>query len=117
MIGYQAINCQLYIESTKKSNAYTFLISLCHFRILNSDNENFRKIVEKAINNPNLTDEYIIDEITENLSTDSELINKINDKLYDENPKDKSLKSIIRICNKENPNNQAKIERKKKNKY
>ncbi len=65
------------------------------------------------MNNPNLTDEHIIDEITENLSTDSELINKINDKLYDENPKDKSLKSIIRICNKENPNNQAKIERKK----
>ena len=114
MIGYQAINCQPYIESTKKSNAYTFLISLCHFRILNSENEKFKKIVEEAINNPNLTEEYIINEISENLSTDSELINKINDKLYDKKPKDKSLKSIIRICNKENPNNQAKIERRKR---
>ena len=39
MIGYQSINCQSYVEATKKSNAYTFLISLCNFRILNSENE------------------------------------------------------------------------------
>ena len=68
----------------------------------------------EAINHPNLTDEHIINEISKNLSTDSELINKINDKLYDEKPKDKSLKSIIRICNKEDSNNQAKIERRKR---
>ncbi len=93
MIGYQSINCQPYVESTKKSNAYTFLISLCNFRILNSENEKFKNLVGEAINHSNLTDEYIINEISENLSTDSDLINKINDKLYDEKPKDKSLRS------------------------
>lgn len=57
MIGYQSINCQSYIKSTKKPNAYTFLISLCNFPILNSENEKFKKLVEEAINHPNLTDE------------------------------------------------------------
>ena len=42
------------------------------------------------------------------------LINKINNKLYDDNSKEKSLDSIRRICNKEDLNNKAKIERRKR---
>ena len=91
MIGFQSINCKSYVEATEKSNAYTFLISLCKFRILNMEN----KI---------------------GLSSEYDLINKINDKLYDNNPKQKSLESIRRICNKEDLNNKTKIEyRKRKN--
>lgn len=108
MIGYQSINCQSYVESTKKSNTYTFLISLCEFRILNLENEECIKLINEAINHPNLTEKSIIKEISKDLSSEYELI-KINDKLYDENSKEKSLESIRRIYNKENPNNKAKI--------
>lgn len=41
-------------------------------------------------------------------------LEKFNDKLYDDNSKQKSLDSIRRICNKEDPNNKAKIERRKR---
>jgi hypothetical protein len=52
-------------------------------------------------------------EISYELSSEYELINKINYKLYDDNSKQESLDSIRRICNK-NPNYKAKIERRKR---
>lgn len=114
MIGYQSINCKSYVEPTKKSNAFTFLISLCNFRILNLENKTCRKLINEAINHPNLEEKNIKKETSKELSSEYELINKINDKLYDNNSKQKSLDSIKRICNKENPNNKAKIERRKR---
>ncbi|WP_042694054.1 hypothetical protein [Methanobrevibacter oralis] len=59
MIGYQSINCKPYVEETKKSNAFTFLISLCKFRILNMENEQGRKLLYEAINHPNLLEKNI----------------------------------------------------------
>ena len=57
---------------------------------------------------------FCMGEISKDLSSEYELINKINDKLYDDNSKEKSLESIRRICNKEDLNNKAKIERRKR---
>ena len=85
----------------------------CKFRILNSENETYSKLITEAINHPNLLEKNIKKEISKDLSSEYELINKINDKLYDDNPKEKSLESIKRICNKEDLNNKAKIERRK----
>ena len=116
MIGFQSINCKSYVEATEKSNAYTFLISLCKFRILNMENKIGQELLNNAINNPNLLEENIKKELSKELSSEYDLINKINDKLYDNNPKQKSLESIRRICNKEDLNNKTKIEyRKRKN--
>ena len=116
MIGFQSINCKSYVEATEKSNAYTFLISLCKFRILNMENEIGQELLMNAINNPNLLEENIKKELSKESSSEYELINKINDKLYDDNSKQKSLESIRRICNKEDLNNKTKIEyRKRKN--
>ena len=114
MIGYQSINCKSYVEPARKSNAFTFLISLCNFRILNLENETCQNLISEAINHPNLDEENIKKEISKELSSEYKLINKINDKLYDDNSKQKSLDSIRRICNKEDPNNKAKIERRKR---
>ena len=86
-------------------------MSLCKFRILNSENKACSELIIKAINHPNLLEENIKKEISKDLSSEYELINKINDKLYDDNTKEKSLESIRRICNKENLINKAKIER------
>ncbi len=76
-------------------------MSLCKFRILNSVNKICSELIIEAINHPNLLDENIKKEISKDLSSEYELINKINDKLYDDNSKEKSLESIRRICNKE----------------
>ena len=114
MIGFQSINCKSYIEATDKSNAYTFLISLCKFRILNMENEKGQELLINAINNPNLLEKNIKKELSKELSSEYDLINKINDKLYDNNSKQKSLESIRRICNKEDLNNKTKIEYRKK---
>ena len=89
-------------------------MSLCKFRILNSENKTCSELIIKAINHPNLLEENIKKEISKDLSSKYELINKINDKLYDDNSKEKSLESIRRICNKEDLNNKAKIERRKR---
>lgn len=116
MIGFQSVNCKSYVEPTEKSNAYTFLISLCNFRILNMENALGQKLLINAINNANLLEKNIKKELSNELLSEHELINKINDKLYDDNSKQKSLESIRRICNKEDLNNKAKIEyRKRKN--
>ena len=64
MIGYQSINCKSYVEPAKKSNAFTFLISLCNFRILNLKNETCRNLINKAINHPNLEEKNIKKEIS-----------------------------------------------------
>ena len=104
------------LKKQKKSNAYTFLISLCKFRILNMENALGQKLLKNAINNPNLLEKNIKKELSNELLSPHDLINKINDKLYDDNSKQKSLESIRRICNKEDLNNKAKIEyRKRKN--
>ena len=89
-------------------------MSLCKFRILNSENKTCSELIIKAINHPNLLEENIKKEISKDLSSEYELINKINDKLYDDNSKEKSLESIRRICKKEDLNNKAKIERRKR---
>ena len=59
MIGFQAVNCNSYVEETKKSNAYNFLISLCNFRILNMENKEASKLLKDAINHSNLTNNHI----------------------------------------------------------
>lgn len=46
-------------QQKKKSNAFNFLISLCNFRILNLENETCRKLINKAINHPNLKEKNI----------------------------------------------------------
>ena len=69
MIGYQSINCKSYVEPARKSNAFTFLISLCNFRILNLENETCRNLISEAINHPNLEEEDIKKEISKELSS------------------------------------------------
>lgn len=110
MIGFQGVNCNSYVQETRKSNAYNFLITLCNFRILNMKNEKARKLLKNAITNPNLSKEHIKKEILENNLKEYDLINQINDRLYDDKNMEETLKSIKRVCNKVNPNNKQKID-------
>ena len=51
------------------------------------ENEEGKEILNTLLNDPSLNRDIITNEIlNENKRTDYEIINKINDKLYDDNP-------------------------------
>lgn len=109
VIGFQGINCQSYMEENTKNNAYTFLKTLCNFRSLNTDNNKVKQQIKEAISNPNLEIDNIQQILTKKQLSNYDLINKINNELYNENSKQKSLERIQRICRKEDINNTRKI--------
>ena len=95
-------NCESYMEFHQRNNSYTFIRSLINFRILNMENEAGKEILKILLNNSSLNREFISNEIlNENKHSDYEIINKINDKLYDENSMLESLEDVAKLCNKE----------------
>ena len=89
VIGFQGINCKSYMEENTKNNAFTFLKTLCNFRSLNTENKKVKQQIKEAISNPNLKIEHIQQILTKKQLSDNDLINKINNELYNENPKQK----------------------------
>ena len=109
IVRFQGINCNSYMEENTKNNAYTFLKTLCNFRALNTNNKQVIKQIKQAITNPNLKIENIQSILHQNQLSTKDLINKINDELYNENSKQKSIEKIQKICKKEDINNTRKI--------
>ena len=109
IVGFQGINCNSYMEENTKNNAYTFLKTLCNFRALNTNNKQVIKQIKQAITNPNLKIENIQSILHQNQLSTKDLINKINDELYNENSKQKSIEKIQKICKKEDIHNTRKI--------
>ena len=109
VVGFQGINCKSYMEENTKNNAYTFLKTLCNFRTLNTENQTVKQEIQEAINHPNLKKENIQKVLSQKQLSHYDLINKINDELYCENPKQKSIEKIEKICRKEDINNLRKI--------
>ncbi len=97
------------MELNTKNNAFQFTITLCHYRIENMKNTFGKQLIKEAITNENLSNE----EIKKYLSTKSlnqmDLINKINNELYNDNSQQKSIEKIQKICRKEDNNNPRKI--------
>lgn len=73
------------------------------------ENTSGKQLIKEAIKNENLSD----DEIKKYLSSKSlnkmDLINKINNELYNDNSQQTSIEKIQKICNKEDNNNSRKI--------
>lgn len=97
------------MEEHIKNNAYSFLKTLCNFRSLNTDNHKVKQQIKEAINNSNLEIENIQLILYKKQLSNKDLINKINDELYNENPKQISIEKIQKICRKEDINNSRKI--------
>ena len=109
VVGFQGINCNSYMEENTKNNAYTFLKTLCNFRALNTNNKKVMKQIKQAITNPNLKIENIQSILHQKQLSTKDLINKINDELYNENSNQKSIEKIQKICKKEDIHNIRKI--------
>ena len=97
------------MEENTKNNAFQFVITLCHYRIENMENTLGKHLIEKAINNKNLSDEKIKIYLSSKSLNKMDLINKINNELYNNNSQQTSIEKIQKICRKEDYNNSRKI--------
>ena len=97
------------MEENTKNNAFQFVITLCHYRIENMENTLGKHLIEKAINNKSLSDEEIKIYLSSKSLNKMDLINKINNELYNNNSQQTSIEKIQKICRKEDNNNSRKI--------
>lgn len=97
------------MEKNTKNNAFQFVITLCHYRIENMENTLGKHLIEKAINNKSLSDEEIKKYLSSKSLNKMDLINKINNELYNNNSQQTSIEKIQKICRKEDNNNSRKI--------
>jgi len=68
-----------------------------------------KHLIEKAINNKSLSDEEIKKYLSSKSLNKMDLINKINNELYNNNSQQTSIEKIQKICRKEDNNNSRKI--------
>ena len=68
-----------------------------------------KHLIKEAITNENLSDEEIKKYLSSKLLNKMDLINKINNELYNDNSQQISIEKIQRICRKEDNNNSRKI--------
>lgn len=97
------------MEENTKNNAFQFVITLCHYRIENMENTFGKHLIKEAITNENLSDEEIKKYLSSKSLNKMDLINKINNELYNDNSQQISIEKIQRICRKEDNNNSRKI--------
>ena len=97
------------MEENTKNNAFQFVITLCHYRIENMENTLGKHLIKKAINNKSLSDEEIKIYLSSKSLNKMDLINKINNELYNNNSQQTSIEKIQKICRKEDNNNSRKI--------
>ena len=81
------------MEINPKGNSIAFVKALYHFRIANMINEEAKILIETAITNENLSDESIKRKLSQNSLHGMDLINTVNNELYDEkNTNQQSIK-------------------------
>lgn len=68
-----------------------------------------KHLINEAINNENLSDKEIKKFLSSKSLNEMDLINKINNELYNDNSQQISIEKIQRICRKEDNNNSRKI--------
>ena len=59
VVGFMGVNCNSYMETNERGDSINFVKALCHFRMENMLNNEVKQLIEEAITNYNLEDEYI----------------------------------------------------------
>ena len=114
VIGFMGVNCNSYMETNTRGDSINFVKALCRFRIENMLNEEVKQLIEDAITNSNLNDESIKRKLAQNSLHGMDLINKVNDELYNEKTTNQeSITKIKKMLNKEDSNNPNKIKKEK----
>lgn len=114
VMGFMGVNCNSYMETNTRGDSINFVKALCHFRMKNMINDDAKQLIEEAITNSNLEDESIKRKLAQNSLNGMELINKVNNELYNEKTTNQeSITKIKKMLNKEDSNNPNKIKTEK----
>ena len=114
VFGFMGVNCNPYMETATKGDSISFVKALCHFRMENMINPEAKQLIEEAITKTNLEDDFIKTQLAKNSLHGMDLINKVNNELYnDKNTNQDSIRKIKHILNKEDANNSNKIKKEK----
>ena len=104
--GFQGINCNSILQFTPNTRAHEFGKVITNIRLENTKNNEGQKLLTEALNNPNLTDKYVITSLKRKRDSPYEYRENINDKIYDENTDyDSTNKNIINYAKRQDPNN------------
>lgn len=114
VVGFMGVNCNSYMETNTRGDSINFVKALCHFRMENMLNDDAKQLIEDAITNSNLEDESIKRKLAQNSLHGMDLINKVNDELYNEkSTNQESISKIKKMLNKEDSSNPNKIKKEK----
>jgi len=98
------------MEFHQTNNAFDFIIILIKFRLININNKISILLLEDVINNHNLLEDEIRKELSKTNLNMHDSRNKINDKLYGDLSKQKTIEAVEKTCKKESINNSRKID-------
>lgn len=102
-IGFQPINGgTAYLEPVMSGNAFNFTISLAYLIMKNTNNMELIKHLFSAVTNPNLKNDKIKEDLlNKKTKKEKDIINDINDKLYDDKSDlDERVKKVKNYTNK-----------------
>ena len=112
VVGFMGVNCSSYMETNERGDSINFVKALCRFRMENMLNAEAKQLIKEAITNSNLEDEYIKRILAQKSLNGMDLINKVNDELYnDKHSNQESIAKIKKMLNKEDSNNPYKIKK------
>ena len=102
VVGFMGVNCNSYMETNERGDSINFVKALCHFRMANMLNNEAKQLIEDAITNSNLEDEYIKRILAQKSLNGMDLINNVNDELYnDKHSNQESIAKIKKMLNRE----------------
>jgi len=113
--GFLGANCNSKIFCTKNTRTHEMGKIITEIRLANTDTLEGQNLLLDALNNPNLTDEYVIDSLKRKRDTPYEYRETIIDKIYDEKTNyDSTNKNIINYAKRQDPNNINKKDEEKR---
>ena len=98
VVRFMRVNCNSYMETNKRGDSINFVKASCHFIMVNMINNEAKQLIEDVIKNFNLEDEYIKRILAQKSLNGTDLINNVNDELY--NDKHSNQESIAKIKKK-----------------
>lgn len=108
--GILGVNCESFMETYKRNNSYTTILTFLKYRSLNMENEKIKELLENIYNNPKHQRESIENELTKQIPTKEEKLDEIYHEI-NKNRKNKNttFNQIEKICNQKSKITPQKI--------
>lgn len=113
--GIMGVNCESLMETYKRNNGFTTILTLIMFRILNMENEQGKEILKSIIDDPILLRKNVEEYLLKKLPTDSEKLAEIDiERSKNRKKLSATLNKIKKICNKNTNVTSAQISTKQR---